>query len=93
MPPVDQKQGEQLAGLSLAEQAESAFQKDLPRLLAERAGQWVAYHGPQLLGFARTDLELYRQCRARNIPAGESIVRPIEAGPPQVILFADLPPA
>jgi hypothetical protein len=76
---------------SLARDAEAAFRQDLPRLLAERPGQWVAYHGARLLGYARTDLELYRLCEERGIPDGEYIVRPIEEDPPDTILLTDWP--
>jgi hypothetical protein len=36
----------------LGQQALRAFERDLPRLWAERSGQWVAYRGDHLLGFA-----------------------------------------
>ncbi len=36
----------------LGQQASRAFERDLPRLWAERPGQWVAYQG-ELLGFAK----------------------------------------
>src|SRR5438045_2730845 len=53
---------------SPAKEAVAAFRQHLPRLLEERAGQWVAFHGSRLIGFARTDIELHRECRKRNIP-------------------------
>src|SRR4051794_27765725 len=43
----------------LGKQAVLAFRRDLPALLKERPGQWVAYHGPNRVGFASTDDELY----------------------------------
>jgi hypothetical protein len=43
----------------------AAFKRDLPRLLQERPGQWVAYHGDEQVGFAATDLELWQQCLKR----------------------------
>jgi hypothetical protein len=74
-----------------AELADLTFRKNLPRLLAERPGQWVAYHGDLLVGFARTDNELYRRCRAMGIPDEEYIVRPIEDNPPDFIFLTDFP--
>jgi hypothetical protein len=78
---------------SVGKEAVAAFRQNLPRLLQERAGQWVAYHGSQLIGFASTDIELHRECRKQNIPASEYIVRPIEPNPPETISFLDLPMA
>ncbi len=80
------------ANPSLGEQAEATFRKLLPQLLLEKPGQWVAFHGTRLIGFARTDLELYRECRKQNIPAADCVVRPIEADPPDFLLFLDAPP-
>jgi hypothetical protein len=75
-------------GSPLAQLAEATFRQQLPQLLTERPGQWVAYHGSQLVGFAKTDIELYRVCRARNIPSAEYIVRPI-GEPLDLLLFLD----
>jgi hypothetical protein len=74
---------------SPADEAEAAFRKDLPRLLVQRRGQWVLYHRDRLVGFGRTDVELYRICKERGIPATEYVVRPIEEGPPDVLVFPD----
>ena len=46
----------------LGQQALGAFERDLPRLWDERPGQWVAYQGERLLGFAKQKHELYHQC-------------------------------
>jgi hypothetical protein len=78
-------------GESPAADAELVFRKDLPGLLATRAGQWVAYHGTRQVGFGRTDIELYRRCQELQLPVGEYIVRPIEPLPPDVIHFMDDP--
>ncbi len=43
-----------LTARALIEQAEAAFLRDFSTLLAEHAGEWVAYHGPQQIGFGRT---------------------------------------
>jgi len=73
--------------LAIREQAEATFQEHLPQLLVERPGQWVAYHGPKLVGYAKTDLELYRECQRQQIPAGEYLVLPIELEGPDTIFF------
>jgi hypothetical protein len=61
------------------------YRHDLPRLLDERPGQWVAYHGDQLVGFARTDLELYKKCKRCGYRIRDYIVAPIEPELPPII--------
>jgi Family of unknown function (DUF5678) len=62
----------------LGQQALRAFERDLPRLWAERPGQWVAYQGDHLLGFAAQQHELYHQCFAQGLKREEFIVFCIE---------------
>ena len=62
----------------LGQQALRAFERDLPRLWAERPEQWVAYRGDQLLGFAAHKHELYHQCFAQGLTRGEFVVFCIE---------------
>jgi hypothetical protein len=45
-------------------EAEAAFKRDLPRLLQERPGQWVAYYGDKLIGFAKDSRELWQRCES-----------------------------
>jgi hypothetical protein len=56
----------------------ATYRRDLPRLLEERPRQWVAYHGDQLVGFAKTDLELYQECERRGYRGRDYLVAPIE---------------
>ncbi len=58
--------------------AQETFYRDLPRLLQERLGQWVAYHGDRLVGFSKTKTELYRECAQRGLPHDEFLIRSIE---------------
>ena len=51
-----------------------AFRRDLPELLKNRYGQWVAYHGDERLGFGRTQLELYRECLRRGLKDEDFVV-------------------
>jgi hypothetical protein len=67
---------QQLANLS--EQALQAFQRDLTRLLAQRAGQWVAYQGERQLAFAPHKHELYQECFRRGLQPDEFVVFCIE---------------
>jgi len=62
----------------LVEQALAAFRRDLPELLGQRAGQWVAYQGDNQIGFAPTKTELYQECLGRGLKRGEFLVRSIE---------------
>jgi hypothetical protein len=62
-----------------------AFRRDLPALLKERPGEWVAYHGDRRVGIARTDLELYQECARQGISFDEFIVCPIELEPPDEV--------
>jgi hypothetical protein len=43
-------------------EAQTAFLRDLPELLQERRGQWVAYYGDRRIGFAETEDALGREC-------------------------------
>jgi hypothetical protein len=61
--------------------AQQAFERALPQLLRERPGQWVAYHGDRLIGFAPSKSELYQECLRQGLPRGEFLVRSIEPGP------------
>jgi hypothetical protein len=55
-----------------------AFLQDLPRLNAERAGQWVAYEGPRQLGFAMHKHELYQECFRRGLQREQFVIFCIE---------------
>ena len=42
-------------------EAHAAFLRDLPELLRERRGQWVAYRGAQRIGFGATQTALWHE--------------------------------
>jgi hypothetical protein len=44
-------------------EAQAAFERDLPRLLKDRPGQWVAYRPEGPILFAATSPALHQQCR------------------------------
>lgn len=67
------------------QQALQAFERDLPQLWTERPGQWVAYRGDQLVGFATQKHEMYQQCLQRGLPQEEFVVFCIE--PQETELF------
>jgi hypothetical protein len=62
----------------LGNQALRAFERDLPRLWDERPGQWVAYQGERLLGFAARKHELYHHCFEQGLTREEFIIFCIE---------------
>jgi hypothetical protein len=73
----------------LARQALQAFEKALPQLWAERPGQWVAYQGDHLLGFAAHQHELYHQCFAQGFVPDEFLVFCIEPVAHETFLGVD----
>jgi hypothetical protein len=74
----------------LGQQALEAFQRDLPRLWDERPGQWVAYQGERLLGFAEHKHELYQRCLGQGLARDEFVVFCIEAQETEMFLGPDI---
>ncbi len=58
------------------QRSREAFLKDLTQLLESKRwqGQWVAYHGEERIGFARTQAELDQRCLQRGLPLNEFFV-------------------
>jgi hypothetical protein len=46
----------------LTSQSIDAFYRDLPELLEQHNGKWVAYHGDKCIGVGPTETELYQKC-------------------------------
>ena len=76
--------------VDLGQQALRAFERDLPRLWAERPGQWVAYRGEQMLGFHVQQHELYHQCFALGLTGEEFVAFCIEPLETEIWLGPDL---
>ncbi|MFL5342981.1 MAG: hypothetical protein ACJ8F7_22850 [Gemmataceae bacterium] len=56
-----------------------AYWRDLPALLKSRyRGQWVAYHGNERVGFARTQGDLVEECYRRGLAHEEFWVDRVE---------------
>lgn len=55
----------------LAKQAESAYLRDLPTLLIEHEGKWVAYHGGRQVGVSTKGYELHQQCLQQGLKPEE----------------------
>ncbi len=64
--------------LPIIHQALKAFLRDLPQLLRQRQGHWVAYYGDKSLGFGTSKTALYQECLRQGYPHEEVLVRRIE---------------
>lgn len=65
--------------------ARRAFRADLPRLMAEHDGEWVAYHCETCLGFSNSQRELYRLCMENGLNLNEVLVCSVEPDEPIVV--------
>jgi hypothetical protein len=63
-----------------------AFLSDLPQLIAERQGQWVAYQGTRRLGFSGQKHDMYQQCSQMGLPREEFTVFCIEPQEMEMVL-------
>jgi hypothetical protein len=68
----------------LQKTAFAAFSGDLPALLDEHAGKWVAYHGAERLGIADDDTDLYELGRQRGLSPQSLLVIGIDPEADQV---------
>jgi len=66
--------------LPMIRESIDAFRRDLPGLLKTHRGKWVAYHGDERLGFAKTQTELYQQGFRRGLTRNDFIVGFVEPG-------------
>jgi hypothetical protein len=73
----------------LGQQVLRAFERDLPRLWAERPEQWVAYQGERLVGFSAHKHELYHHCFEQGLAREEFVVFCIEAQQTEMFLGPD----
>ncbi len=55
----------------------AAFRRDLPKLLEEHDGEWVAYHHDQRVQLGSSGRAIYRNCLERGISQDDFIVRRI----------------
>jgi hypothetical protein len=58
--------------------AERAFRDQLPNLLHSHAGQWIAYHGTEVIGIGAKKADVYRTTRERGLRTEDVLVRCIE---------------
>jgi hypothetical protein len=62
------------SGSSLLARSIEAFYRNLPELLKQHDGKWVAYHGDEWVGAGRTETELFQKCLERGFKDDEFIV-------------------
>jgi hypothetical protein len=68
----------------LQQAAFRAFARDLPALLGDYSGKWVAYHGAERLGIADDDTDLYELGRQRGLSPLSMLVIGIDPEADQV---------
>jgi len=61
----------------LIPQAQVRHRRDLPALLKEYPGKWVAYFGTERLGIGESERELTEKCMQRGLKDNEFLVRAI----------------
>jgi hypothetical protein len=60
------------------QQALRAFRRDLDQLWADHPGQWAAYQGEKLIGFAPQQHEIYQRCFQQGLHQDAFVVFCIE---------------
>jgi hypothetical protein len=65
-------------GTDVGDQAWRAFRRDLPALLGNHRGQWVAYRGEQQLGTGLTPASLYDEWLSRGIAPEDLVICQVE---------------
>ncbi len=70
----------------LREAAQQRFAYDLPQLLHDHLGCWVAYHGEHQVAVARHSGELYDTCRQLQLSLQEVMSFEIASPDEEVIL-------
>src|SRR3954454_1707032 len=72
-------------------EALQAFRTQLPQLLREAPGQWVAYQGSERIDIAPTKAALYQLCLGRGLRRGDFLVRSIEPTLDEVVVGPGIP--
>jgi hypothetical protein len=94
-PPLGSPQDGQDARPGGADRAElqktafAVYSRDLPALLDEHAGKWVAYHGAERLGIADDDTDLYELGRQRGLSPQSLLVIGIDPEGDQVPVLSE----
>ncbi len=75
-PPVVPEQAVNPLGPPAILEAQATYLRDLPELLKEHRGQWVAYYGTTRIALAATSEALWKECQRQGYR--EFLVRYIE---------------
>ena len=62
----------------LIAQSICAFKRELPGLLKDHFGEWVAFQGDRCLGFGTSKTQLYQECFGKGLKRGEFLVECVE---------------
>ena len=76
--PVEQSSNHVCTISPMVAKSQEAFRRDLLQLLKERYRWWVAYHGEERIGFAKSQRELYQECFRRGLKEDQFVVRSIQ---------------
>jgi hypothetical protein len=74
---------------SLRDQAQKSFERDLPRLLHEHPGEWVAYRGERQVACAAHTQEVYETCFRLGLQPDQFVIFEI-APPDEEIAFSPM---
>jgi hypothetical protein len=66
--------------LPMIQRSIDAFRRDLPGLLKEHRGQYIAYHGQERIGIASSQISLYDECFRRGLSRDDFVVCGIDEG-------------
>jgi hypothetical protein len=73
------------------EKSIQAFRNDLPEILGKHRGKWVAYHCGRRIGFASSQLKLYKRCAREGLPSDELLICGVAEGafdPDEEVVFS-----
>lgn len=71
------------------QESEDAFVRELPSLLRDHEGKWIAYHGFRRVTVAGTKAEAYAECYRQGLCDDDFLVRCIEPPLEEMILGPD----
>ena len=66
--------------LPMIQNSIAAIRRDLPKLLKQHRGSWVAYRGDERIGFGKTQTGLYEECLRRGLTRDDFVVCGVEEG-------------
>jgi hypothetical protein len=68
----------------------AAFQRELPELLENHRGRWVAYHGDHRVALGSSKRQMYQLCLRQNLAPGEFLLRLVDPEIPEELDWNEL---